>query len=350
VLKCLGFVAINTFNKASSMDRTNVGQGRWLTGGPLFAALLVGVVYGQAAAGQAPAGTTPGSAPAAQASSPDKVVLKVGDASVTAGEIEKAIQGLPPQAQRSLAGQGQGRKPIGDEYVMMLVLSQQALAHHLDSTPAFKELLALSRLKILASQEYQQILQEAVVAPEEVSKYYAAHQSDFEEAQVLQVAVRKKPEGAKEGTPGFTPEEAKARVEEIRKTFIAGDDPKQIADKYRVENLVRVDTQPYPVHRGSQPANMAKAAFELKPGEVSEVFDLGQVLAFVKLVSRRTPDIKEFSSRIENTLRQQKISTALEALKKNANVWMDDAYFAAPPGGQPPVRPQTMTGGPLTPQ
>jgi len=332
------------------MDQIKVGRGSWLTGGLLFAAILVGVVYGQAPGGQAPPGTTPAPAPAAPATTPpDKVVLKVGDTSVTAGEIEKAIQGLTPQAQRSLAGQNQGRRPIGDEYVMMLVLSQQALAHHLDSTPEFKELVALSRIKILASQEYQQILQKAVVTPEDISKYFAAHQSEFDEIKVLQVVIRKKAPGAKEGGPGFTAEEAKTRAEEIRKAFIAGDDPAKIADKYQVESLVRVDSHPYPVHRGSMREDMEKAAFELKPGEVTEVFDLGQALAFVKVVSHETQDLKNVSVRIESTLRQQKINNAIDALKKNAKTWMDDAYFASPPGGRQPLKPQTMIGGPLTP-
>jgi len=333
------------------MDQIKVRRGSWLTGGLLFAAFLVGVVYGQAPGGQAPAGTAPGSAPAAAFNTlPDKVVLKVDDMSVTAGEIDKAIQGLPPQAQRSLVGQNQGRRPIGDEYVMMLVLSQQALAHHLDATPEFKELLALNRIKILASQEYQQIVQKAAVTPEETSKYFAAHQSEFDEIQVLQVVIRKKPQGAKEGTPGFTEEEAKTRADEIRKAFIAGDDPTKIADKYQVESLVRVDTQPYPVHRGSMRGDMEKAAFELKPGQVTEVFDLGQALAFVKVVSHQTEDLKNVSARIENTLRQQKINTALDTLKKDAKVWMDDAYFAAPPGGRAPLKPQTIIGGPQIPQ
>jgi len=349
------------------MDQIKMGRGSWLTSGPFFAALLVGVVvHGQAAGGQAPPGvapgpaqaagvqapvaTTPGSAQTAPATEPDKVVLKVGDTSITAGEIEKAIQDLTPQAQRSLVGQGQGRKPIGDEYVLLLVLSQQALANHLDATPAFKELMALNRMKILASQEYQQISQKAVVTPEETSKYFAAHQSEFDEIQVLQVVIRKKLQGAKEGTPGFTEEEAKTRAEEIRKAFMAGDDPTKIADKYQVESLVRVDTHPYAVHRGSMREDMEKAAFALKPGQVTEVFDFGQALAFVKVVSHQTEDLKNVTAKIENTLRQQKITTALDTLKKNSKVWMDAAYFAAPPGGRAPLKPQTTIGGPKIPQ
>jgi parvulin-like peptidyl-prolyl isomerase len=277
-------------------------------------------------------------------------VLKVEDVSVTQGEIERFIQGLAPQAQKALAYQG--RRPLGDEYVLMLLLSQEALSHHLDSTPAFQEMLLLRRRQLLATAEYQEIVRQSPVTPEEISSYFAAHQSEFEEAQICQVVIRKKPEGAKEGTPGFTAEEAKTRAEEIRKALSSGDDPKKVAEKYQLPNLVRVDANPQFVHRGQMRPDMEKAAFELKPGQVSEVFDLGLSLAFVQVVSRKVDELKDVSSKIENTLRQQKINSALDALKKKAKVWMDDGYFAAPSqaGQQGAIKPRVVPEGPTTPK
>jgi len=320
------------------MKQFRWGRGRWLVNGPLVAGLFVGFAYGQAGAGQAPAGPAPVPAPAAPVSTPNKVVLKVGDTSVTEGQIDRAIQSLSPQIQNSVARQG--RKSIGDEYALMIVLSQEAVNHHLDSTPAYRDLLELSRLKLLASEEYQQILKQSAATPEEISKYYSEHQSEYEAIEVLQVVVRKKPADAKEGTPGLAPEEAKARLEEIRKAFLAGDDPKQIADKYQLQNVVRVDARPYPIHHGALRADMDKAAFALKPGEMTEDFDLGQALEFVKIVAHETDDLKSVSSRIETNLQNQKVKVALDALKKNAHVWLDDAYFAPPAGASQPSQPK----------
>jgi hypothetical protein len=315
-----------------------------------MAGVLAGVVYGQTTGGQAPAGPAPNTATATQSSSPDKIVLKVGDDSVTQGEIERFIQGLSPQAQKALANQG--RRSLGDQYVMMLLLSQEALNHHLDSTPAFKEMLDLRRRQLLATTEYQEIMRQSQVTPEEISSYFVAHQSEFEEAQVCQVVIRKRPEGAKEGTPGLTAEEAKTRAEEIRKALSSGDDPQKVAEKYQVPNVVRVDAKPQIVHRGQMRPDIEKAAFELKPGQVSEVFDLGLSLVFVQVVSHQVEELKTVSSRIEGTLRQQKINSALDALKKQAKVWMDDIYFAAPSqvGQQGAVKPPVVQGGPTTPK
>jgi hypothetical protein len=277
-------------------------------------------------------------------------VLKVGDAAVTQGEIERFIQGLTPQAQKALAYQG--RRPLGDEYVLMLVLSQEALSHHLDSTPTFQEMLALRRRQLLATTEYQEIVRQSPVTPEEISSYFAAHQSEFDEVQICQVVIRKKTEGAKEGTPGLTAEEAKTRAEEIRKALSSGDDPNKVAEKYQVPNVVRVDAKPEFVHRGQMRPDMDKVAFELKPGQVSEVFDLGLSLAFIQVVSHKVEELKDVSSRIESTLRQQKINSALDALKKKAKVWMDDGYFAAPGqvGQQGAIKPRVAPEGPATPK
>ncbi|MGB7593727.1 MAG: peptidylprolyl isomerase, partial [Terriglobia bacterium] len=260
------------------MNQIQWGRGRWFTKGLLIAGLLVGVGYGQTPGGQAPAGPAPSAAAAAQSSSPDKIVLKVGDESVTRGEVDGFIQGLSPQVQRTLATQG--RRSLGDEYVLMLILSQDAVRHHLDSTPAFHQMLALRRRQLLATTAYQEIMRQSVVTPEETGKYFAAHQGEFEEVRIHQVVIRKKPEGAKEGTPGLTAEEAKNRAEEIRKALSSGDDPKKVAEQFQAANVVRVDAEPFAVRRGSMRPDMEKAAFELKDGQVSDVFDLTQSLVF----------------------------------------------------------------------
>jgi parvulin-like peptidyl-prolyl isomerase len=234
----------------------------------------------------------------------------------------------------------------------MLALSQDAVSHHLDSTPAFHKMLALRRRELLATMAYQEIVRQSVVTPEETSKYFTAHQSEYEEVRIHEVVIRKKSEGAKEGTPGLTAEEAKTRAEEIRKALTSGDDPKKVAEKYQVSNIVRVDGEPTPVRRGAMRADMEKAAFELKDGQVSEVFDLPQSLVFFKVASHKLGELKDVSSQIENTLKQQKVNSALDELKKNKKVWLDDGYFPVPsqPGSQGTVKIPLLPGGPATPK
>jgi parvulin-like peptidyl-prolyl isomerase len=234
----------------------------------------------------------------------------------------------------------------------MLILSQDALRHHLDSTPTFQQMLTLRRRQLLATTAYQEIVRQSAVTPEEISKYFAAHPSEFEEVRIHQVVIRKKSEGAKEGTPGLTAEEAKTRAEEIRKALSSGDDPKKVAEQFQVPNVVRVDAEPSAIRRGTLRPDMEKAVFELKDGEVSEVFDVTQSLVFFKVASHKVGELKDVSSQVENTLRQQKVNSALDGLKKNAKVWLDDGYFPAPrqAGPQGAAKPPVLPGEPAPPK
>jgi parvulin-like peptidyl-prolyl isomerase len=87
---------------------------------------------------------------------------------------------------------------------------------------------------------------------------------------------------------------------------------------------------------------MEKVVFALKDGEVSEIMDVAQALAFFQVTGHSTAELKDVSTQIEQTLQKQKVEAAVTDLKKKTTVWMDDQYFAAPltaPAGAPPSAP-----------
>jgi DNA-binding transcriptional regulator YdaS (Cro superfamily) len=296
-------------------------------GGAILAGLLAGVINGQTP--QNP----PANAPSAP--SPDKVVMKVGQEQVTAGDFDFVIASMSPENKRALATQG--RKPLGDQYATLLVLEQHAVARHLDSSPAVVRQLAMRRRELLAQAAYSEIARQAAVTPEEASQYYAAHPDEFEQLKIRQVVIRKLAEGAPAGSKGFPLAEAQTRAEDIRKALLAGADPKKVADQFKAADAVMIDAEPRDVGRDVMPPDMQKAASELKDGEISQVFDMPQALVFFQIVSRRQPELKEVSTQIENSLRQKKIDAAVEGLKKEAHIWTDDSYFSAPVSA-PPAR------------
>src|SRR6202007_1608619 len=83
---------------------------------------------------------------------PEKVVMKVGDQNVTAGQIQSVVKALPISLQRSVATQG--LKMVGDQYSMLLMLSQRAASQGLDQSPEFKQKIELQRMQWLAQDEY----------------------------------------------------------------------------------------------------------------------------------------------------------------------------------------------------
>lgn len=304
-----------------------------------------------AAATAAKRSVTPPATPAPLKTPPapgEKVVLKVGNEQVSEADLEFVISKLNPEIRQAVARQG--KQPIGAQYALMLVLAGMAVSHRLDSSPDFRRQNELQRLQMLAQAEYENIVSQTKISPDEVNQYYAGHPGEFDQAQIRQVVIRKTPEGAKEGTPGLPAPEAKAKAEEIRKALAAGGDPAKVAQDFSVANVVQIDLQPRAVRRGQLPADLDKAAFELKDGEVSNPFETPQALVLVQVAGRRHLELKDASSDLENRLRDQKVQASIGELQNKANVWMDEQYFAAPPSSAPATpAPQGPTANP-TPQ
>ncbi|MBZ5564417.1 MAG: peptidylprolyl isomerase [Acidobacteriia bacterium] len=322
------------------MKRREVRQKCRVLGGLLLAGMLAGAAYGQGQSGQNPPALVNATTPA----SSDKVVLKVGSEQITQADLDFVISTLNPQAQQSLAQQG--RRTLGDQYAMMVLLSQVGLSHHLDAAPGFQRELALQKRQALAQAEYRELLRQAAPSTEEVNQYFSSHQSEFEEAQIREAIVMKKQAGGKDDTPGLPAEEAKAKADAIRKALVAGTDAAKVGEQFNAPNMVRIDPEPRAVRRGNLRPEMEKAAFELKPGEVSEVFDLPQALVILQVVGRHAPELKAATPQIENSLRQQKVEAALANLKKSTNIWLDESYFTRPAPAAPAAAPPAASAQP----
>jgi peptidyl-prolyl cis-trans isomerase C len=282
-----------------------------------------------AATSTTPAQTAATAPSAASGGASDKVVLKVGNQQITQADLDFLISKLNPQAQQALTKEG--RQPLGEQYAMMLVLSEHAKSHHAEDTPDFRRQVELFKLQTLAQSEYQAIEDQTVLTPEEVKQYYATHDSEFEEAQIRQVVIRKKADDASDDAPGLKAAEAKARAEEIRKALTAGGDVSKVVQEFAKPNVVLIEADPRTVRHGQLLAELDKATFQLKDGEVSEPLETPQALVFVQKVGQRQPELKEVTKEIEDKLRQQKVQATMDELRSKTTIWMDDAYFAAPP-------------------
>jgi peptidyl-prolyl cis-trans isomerase C len=293
----------------------------------------------------------PASKPAAKgaastvASSPEKVVIKVGEAKVTQADVDFLIGSLGPQVREAVATRG--RKPVGDEYAMIVLLSQKARDEHLDASPDVQHRIALEKMQILAQEEYQKIAGGIQISPDEINTYYAAHKSDFpEEADIHEFVITKKATDAKAGDPGLSAEEAKTRLVEIRKAVEAGTSLEDVAKKFDVPKTVMVDPKPVTIRKGQMIPALDKVAFELLPTQFSEPLDTPRAVVMLQMLSRHQPDVKTVAPKIEDSLRQEKMRTTLDDMKAKANIWMDPEYFkgpeassSAPEAPLPPAQP-----------
>lgn len=292
-------------------------------------------------AGNGPAASSNAGTPAtpAAAVSSEDVVLKVGTAKVTRAELEALVSELPAVTTRH-GLTAESRRSMGEAYVRLVLLSQQAVNDHLDSSPVLRLRLELQRTKILAQAEYDKMRDEAKVSPEEVGQYYAEHQPEYDTIQVREFLVRKQPASG-EDPESVKPEDAKSKAESIRKALAAGTSLEDVAEEFATRGVLLIDPKPRTFRRSEMIPALAKATFDLKDGEVSEPVDTPDAFLVAKVFKHRHLEQKEVTAEIEKKLQQRKLDAALNNMKTKAAIWMNDDYFksgaAATPAAKPPA-------------
>jgi hypothetical protein len=255
----------------------------------------------------------------------DKVVVKVGTEQATAADVEYTEQFMAHEIQEEVLEEG--RMPVGEEYVKMVALTQEAARQHLDADPNFHRRMAVARMQWLGDAELKRLQDQVKVTSDDVKQYYDSHLADYTELQVRDVSVRKKLANA-EGSPGLADEEAKAKADAIRQAIQSGTDFDKVSAQFAVPDVVYFGPQPRAVHHRQFPAEVEQKLFSLKDGELSDTTSNPQVVSFMQIVKHSQVDLKDVKGDIEIQLRARKLEDSIKALEHRASVWMDPEYFA----------------------
>lgn len=222
----------------------------------------------------------------------------------------------------------------------MLLLSQRAADERLDLEPDIRFQLELQRVETLAQAEYEKMASEVQITQEEVSQYFTAHSSEFETVQVQEFLVRKRPQGTEDPKQGLTPEEATSTAESIRKALLSGTAVEEVAKTFSPSiSVMLVDQKPRTLRRAEMKPVLEKATFDVPDGGVSEIVDIAQALIVVKVLAHHHPELKEVATEVTNKVQQQKLDAEIDAMKKKADVWMDQEYFKQPATTSSAARP-----------
>ena len=239
---------------------------------------------------------------------------------VTRAQFEKLVNAIQPDADSA------SRRQIAQAYPQFLIMAHEAQQRGLDHQPGFEERLAFARLQILSQVLTRQIQQEAALVPDkDIDNWYQSHTKDFEQANLERLIV---PNTRQQGD---NVEEAMSREATMLRTrAAAGEDFTKLQKEAYEFAGVAGNNQPDPnmldMHRRGLPPAHA-AAFDLKPGEVSQVISDATGHYVYKMDSKEIQPLQDVRQEISNTLRRQRLKEMMEAVQRAFTTEMNRAYF-----------------------
>jgi peptidyl-prolyl cis-trans isomerase C len=290
---------------------------------------------------------------------PDKVVLTIGDQKFTVADYDKLLDSLPEQYR--LSARGPGKRQFVEQFVRVRVLANEARRRGLDRTPAFQKQLEMQTENLLAGALYQDLSMNTKIDEAAAHKYYEDHKNEYEQVKARHILVRTK--GA--ATPlrpnqkELTDEEALAKAQELRKRLVGGEDFATLAKAESDDvgsGAAGGDLGFF--KRGRMVPAFDKAAFSLPIGQLSEPVKSPFGYHLIQVEKKEFKTFEEVRPEMERRMRPEMARQAVEDLRKQASVTIDDGFFGAatpprpprpPVGARPGAGAKPPTGTPATP-
>ncbi len=264
--------------------------------------------------------------------SPDAVVAKVGGKAYTAAEMDKMLQDLPPQIQAAIARQPQ----LLNNMFLVRSLAQQAEFENLDKNPQVRQQLEYQRLNTLAQAEVNNFRNSMKIDATKEKTWYEQNKDQYRVAKVKAIfisfgAPKIPPPDAKAPAAGRTEEQAKTKIEDLRKQIDGGADFSKLATEQSDDKASAAKGGDYgeiTMSTGSEKAKIA--VFKLKPGEVSEpVREPGGFYLF-KLEDISFQPFEKVQGLIRTQLQQSDFQAWLKGIEARNKVTIENpGWFAA---------------------
>jgi peptidyl-prolyl cis-trans isomerase C len=267
-----------------------------------------------------------------------KIVITVGDETVTAGDFDGFISELP--ADQQAIARGDGRREIADLIVKMKLLAQEAKSRNLDRSPGVQRLLANARDQILAQAMVNDVKDKVDDAA--VRKYFEAHKGRLERVQARHILIRMKGSRVplRPGEQDLTDDQAKAKAEDIYKRLKAGADFAKIAREESDDTGSGADGGDLgSIYHGRMVQPFEEAVFALKEGEISQPVRSPFGWHVIQVMHRfDTPE--KLAEQIRASLGPTETEDLIAELKKSHKTEVDDSFFG-PPAPPEPTTPAT---------
>lgn len=281
-------------------------------------------------------------AAAAPAASSDPIVIAAGDVSITQSEFEAALKSLPQEYQQY--AQGPGKKQFAEDYLRMKMLAAAGTKAGLDKSPEVVSQLALMKENLVAQAQLTQIEKGITVTDEDLKKTYDSTKEQYEQVKARHILIAFKGSPAvQEGKPELSEEDAKKKAEELRAKIAGGANFDEIAkaESDDVGSGARGgDLGAF--GRGQMVPEFEKAAFEAKPGDLTQVVRTQFGFHIIKVDAHDMTPFEQVKPTLERTERQTRMQAKLDEMKTNAKATFNETYFVEAAAPAPaPATPET---------
>ncbi|MBI1789460.1 MAG: peptidylprolyl isomerase [Acidobacteria bacterium] len=258
----------------------------------------------------------------------DKVIIRVGEATISQSEFERYIDMLPDQY-KTMA-RGQAKRQFADQLVSMKTLSQEARKRKLDQTPEFQRQVEIQKDNILAGLVFQDLAEKLKIEEAAVRQYYDQHKGEYERVRARHILIRAKgsPMPVPDGKQEIGEEEALAKAKALSKRIGAGEDFAALAKSESDDTGSGAQGGDLGFfQKGRMVPAFEQAAFALPVKQLSEPVKtpFGYHLILVEQHENKTFD--ELRPELEKKMRPDLAKKAIEDLKKSVTVQLDETYF-----------------------
>ena len=270
---------------------------------------------------------------------PDDVVLAVGDVKMTAKEFEALTSNLPPEVANALPSLG--KKGFAERYANLLGLAKEGEKLKVDQSEIFLRLMSFQRMMLLAQLTVNELVSTmGEVSAAEISSYYTAHQSDFQQAKVrgIYIPFSAEEQSEKAAAPGdpkskqapLSEAQARAKAEALRDRIRAGEDMATLAKKESEHPTAPKGGDFGFVRRNQLSPQIDKVIFSLEPKQVSSPVRDRFGYFILQVEEKRAQPLEDARGVIENELRQQKLGGALGKVQAEYPAKLNPDYFNEP--------------------
>jgi peptidyl-prolyl cis-trans isomerase C len=259
---------------------------------------------------------------------PDAVVIIIGDQKITKAQYESFINALPERIRTEATGPN--KRKVAEQLADIKALAQEARKLGIDKKPDMQVQINFQVENFLANALFQQLQAEVKSDDAGVKEFYEKNKKDYETATARHILVRfagsKVP--LKEGQKDLTDAEALAKAQELQKQIKGGKDFAEVAKAESDDTGSGAQGGSLGTFgHGQMVPEFENPAFTLPIDQVSDPVKSPFGYHLIQVQARTAKTLAEVRPEIEAKMKPEMARKAIEDLRKQANITLDENYF-----------------------